>query len=78
MSRLVFARQTDEADEILVSVLLVLGSEEEYGGDGGSGIDQVGVGWLDVFDLEVFSRCFEERGNFFRGHGVGAGLSALS
>ena len=77
MSRLVFARQTDKADEILVSVLLIVGSEEKNGGDDGSDLDQVSVGWLAVFDLEVFLCRFEERGKFFRRHGVGARLSAL-
>ena len=62
----------------MVSVLLMVGSEEEDGGDDGSDIDQVGVGWLAVFDLEVFLCRFKERGKFFSRNGVGAGLSELS
>ena len=77
VSRLVFARQPYEADEIVVSILFIVGSKEEDGGDDGSDLDQVGVGWLAVFDLKVFSCRFEERGKFFRRHGVRVGLSAL-
>ena len=62
----------------MVSVLLVAGSKEEDGGDDGSDLDQLGVGWLAVFDLEFFSCRFEERGKFFRRHSVEAGLLALS
>ena len=62
----------------MVSVLLIVGSKEENGGDDGSDLDQVGVGWLAVFYLEVFLCLFEERGKFFRRHGVGDSLSALS
>ena len=40
---------SDEADKIAVSVLLIVRSEEEDGGDDGSDLDQVGVGWLAVF-----------------------------
>ena len=75
MSQLVLARRTEEADEIVVSVILIIRSENEDGGDDGSDLDQVGVGWLDVFDFKVFLCRFEERGKFFRRHGVGAGLS---
>ena len=78
VSCLVFSRQPDEADKIVVPVFLIARSEEEDGGDDGSDLDQVGVGWLAVFDLEVFLCCFEEREKFFRRHGVGSGLSALS
>ena len=77
-SCLVFARQPDKSDKIVVSVFLIVCSKEVDGGDEGSDLDQVGVGWLDVFDLKVFSSCFEERGKFFRQHGVGSGLSVLS
>ena len=78
MSLFVLARLSHEADEIVIAVLLIVRSEEEYGGEKGSDLDKVGVGWLAVFDLEIFSRCFEECGQFFRQHGVGAGLSELS
>ena len=78
VSRLVFSRRPDEADEIVVSVLLIVRSKEEDGGDDGSGLDRVGVGWLAVFYFKFFSCRFEERGKFFRRHGVGAGLLALS
>ena len=44
VSRLVFARQPDEADKILVSVLLIVRSKEEDRGDDGSDLDQVGFG----------------------------------
>ena len=74
---LVFFRQPDEAHKIVVSVLLIVGSEEENEGDDGSDLYQVGVGWLAVIDLEVFLCRFEERGKFFRRHGIGAGLLAL-
>ena len=72
------ARRPVEANEIAVPVFLIVRSEEENVGDDGSDIDQVGVGWLAVFDLKVFLCRFEERGKFFRRHGVGDGLSALS
>ena len=62
----------------MVSFLLIVRSEEENGGDYGSDIGQVGVGWLAIFDLKVFLCRFEESGKFFRRHGVGAGLSELS
>ena len=75
VSRLVFACLPDEAEKIVVSVLLIIRSEEGDGGDDSSDLDQVGVGWLAVFDLKVFSCRFEEHGIFFRRHGVGAGLS---
>ena len=78
MSCLVFAHLPDEADKIVVSVLLIVRREEEDGGDDGSDLDQVGVGWLAVFDLKVFSCRFKNRGKFFRRHGVGAGLLVLS
>ena len=58
---LVFARQPDEAHEIVVFVLLVLGYKEEDGGDDCSDLEQVGVGTLTVFDLKAFSCRFEER-----------------
>ena len=77
MIRLVFARRPDEADEIVVSVLLMVRSKEEDECDNGSDLDQVGVGWLAFFDLKVFPCRFEEGGKFFRRHGVGAGLLAL-
>ena len=50
-SCLIRAHQPHEADKIVVA---------------GSDLDEVGVGWLAVFDLKVLSRCFEERGEFFR------------
>ena len=78
MSHLVFARQLDKADKIVVSVLLIVRSEEEDGGNEGSEIDQVGLGWLAVFDLKVFLCRFKERGKLFRRHVVEAGPSALS
>ena len=78
MSRLVFYCRPDKADEIVVSVLLIVMSKEEDEGNDGSDLDQVGVGWLAIFDLKVFSCRFEERGKFFRRQGVGAGLSTLS
>ena len=74
MSRLIFARQQDKYEEIVVPVLLIVHSKEEDVGDDGSDFDQVGVGWLDGFDLKVFSSCFKERIKFFRWHGVRAGL----
>ena len=66
VSRLVFSRRPNEADNLLVAVFLIVRSEEEDGGDNGSDIDEVGVGWLAVFDLEVFLICFEESGKLFR------------
>ena len=53
----------------MVPLFLIVRSKEEYGGDNGSDLDKVDVGWLAVFDLEVFSSCFEERGEFFGRHG---------
>ena len=76
MSRLAFARRPNEADDILVAVFLVVRVEEEDGGDNGSDIDEAGVSWLAVFDLEVLLSCFEVRGKFCRRHGVRSGLSA--
>ena len=70
VSCLVFARRPNEADEIVVAVFLIVRSKEENRGYNGSDIDEVCIGWLAVFDLKVFSRCFEERGKFFRRHGV--------
>ena len=58
----------------MVSVFLIVRIKEEDGDDNGSDLDQVGVGWLAVFDLEVFLSCFKERGKFFRQHGVQNGL----
>ena len=52
----------------MISVLLVLRSDKEYGGENGLDLDEVGLGWLAVFDLEFFLRCFEERGEFFGRH----------
>ena len=75
VSRLILARQPHEDDEIVVAVFLIVRSEEEDVGDNGSDLDKVGVGWLAVFDLEVFSSCSKERGKFFRRHGVRSGLS---
>ena len=77
MSRLVFACRPDKADDTNVSVLLTIESEEEDGDDYISDLDQVGVGWLAIFDLEAFSFCFDERGKFFWRHCVKAGLSDL-
>ena len=70
MSRFILARKPHEADAIVVAVFLIVRSKEEDGGENGSDIDEVGVGWLAVFNLEVFSSCFEERGKFFGRHGV--------
>ena len=62
----------------MVSVILVVGIEEEDGGDDRSDLDQVGVVWLAVFDLEVFLCHPEEGGKLFRSHGVRASLLVLS
>ena len=78
MIRLVFDRLLDKANKIVVSVLLIVRSEEEDRGSDGSYLDQVGIGWLAVFDLEVFSCRLKELGKFFRRHGIRAGLLALS
>ena len=51
VSCLVFSFQPDEADKIVVPVFLIVWSEEEDGGEDGSNIDQLGVGWLAVFVL---------------------------
>ena len=59
---LLFARRPDEDHEILVSVILIVGCKEEDGGDYCYDLDYVGVGRLAVFDLEVSSFHFEERG----------------
>ena len=75
--RLVFASRPDKADKIVVYVLLIVRSKEEDGGDDVFDLDQVGVGWLAVFDLEVFPCRFEEGGKFFRRRGVVAGLVEL-
>ena len=66
VSHLVFAHQPDKAKKIVASVSLIVLNEEEDGDDDGYDIEQIGVGWLAVFDLKVFSCCFEERGKFFR------------
>ena len=76
MSRLILDCRPHKADKIVFVVFLIVLSEEEYGGDNGLDIDKVGVGWLAVLDLKVFSSCFEDRGKFFRRHGVRSGLSA--
>ena len=78
VSRLILARRPHEVDEIVVAVFLIVRSEEEDGVDNVSDLDEVGVGWLAVFDLGDFLSCFEERGKFFRQHGVRSGLSAWS
>ena len=78
VSRLVFSRQPDKADEIVVPVFLIVRSKEEDGGDNGSDIDQAGVSWLAIFYLEVFLSCFEEYGKFCRRHGVRSDLSVWS
>ena len=49
----------------------------EEGGDDCPDFDQVGVGRLAVFDLEVFSCHFKKCGQFFRRHVVVDGLSAF-
>ena len=61
----------------MVTVLFVVGCEEEYGGDDCPDFDQVGVGRLAVFDLKVFSFRFKKRGQFFRRHAVIDGLLAF-
>ena len=76
VSRLILDRQPHEVDKIVVVVFLIIQSEEEDGGENGSDINEVGVGWLAVFDLEVLSSCFEERGKFSGRHGAQSGLSA--
>ena len=78
MSCLILACRPHKAGEIVVAVFLIERSKEEDGGDNGSDLDEVGVGWLTVFDLKVFSNCFEERGKFFRRHGVRSSLLAWS
>ena len=62
----------------MITVILIERRKEQDGGENGSDLDEVGVGWLDVFDLKRFLRCFEERGEFFRQHGVQYFLSAWS
>ena len=62
----------------MVSILFVVGFEEDDGGDECPDFDQVGVGRLAVFDLEVFSCRFEKRGEFFWRHVVVDSLLALS
>ena len=68
----------------MVAVFLIVRSKEENGGDNGSDIYEVGVGWLDVFDLEFFSSCFKSVESYsgkmdsnlacWRGSGVRYGL----
>ena len=74
----VFDCRPDEAHEIVVSVLLAVGCEEEDGGHDCSDLEQVGIVRLAVNDPEVFLCRFEERGYFSRRHIVGDGLLALS
>ena len=62
----------------MIAVLLIVRSEEEDRGENGSDLDEVGVGWLSVFDLKLFSRCFEDRGELFGRHGVRSCLLAWS
>ena len=78
VSRFVLASRPHEADEIVIAVILIIRSEEEDGGENGSDIEEVGVGLLAVFGLELLSSCFEERGEFFGRHGVRSCLSAWS
>ena len=78
MSRFVLACQPHDSDEIVIAVLLIVRSEEEDQDENGSDLDKVGFGWLAVFDLELFSSCFEERGEFFGRHGFRSCLSAWS
>ena len=61
----------------MVSLHLVIGCEEEDGGDDRPNLDQLGIGRLDVFDLEGFLCCLKNRGEFFRQHFVDDGLLAL-
>ena len=77
VSRIVFDSRPNKANMIVITVLIIVHSEEEDGGDDCSDLDQLGVGWLADFDLKVFSCCFEERGKFFSRHGVGDDLPAL-
>ena len=44
VSHLVFSRRPDKADEIMISVILIVRSKEEDGGDYVSDLNQVGVG----------------------------------
>ena len=73
---LILAHQPHEANKIVVSVLNIVQSGEKDEGENGSDLDKVGVGWLAVLDLEIFSSCFEEHGKLSRRHGVRSGLSA--
>ena len=70
VSLFVLARLSHEADKIVIAVLLIVRGEENDGGENGLDLDKVGVRWLDEFDLEFFSSCFEDRGEFFGRHGV--------
>ena len=76
VNRLILARQPHEAHKILINMFLIVRNEEEDRSENGFDLDEVGVGWLAVFDLKVFLSCFEESGKFFGQHGVQSGLSA--
>ena len=78
VSRFILSSQPHEANKIVVSVSNIVQSGEKDEGENGSDLDKVGVGWLAVLDLEIFSSCFEERGKFFGQHGVRYCLSAWS
>ena len=68
--RFILACRPHEADKIVISVLFIVRSKDEDGGENDLDIDKVGVGWLAVFDLKIFLSCLEERGDFFWRHGV--------
>ena len=78
VSRFVPDSRPHEADEIVIAMLLIVRSEEEGVGENGSDLDKVGLGWLAVFDLGLFSSCFKDSGELFGRHGVRYCLSAWS
>ena len=56
VSRFLLSRRPHEADGVVIAVLLIVRSEDKDGGENGSDLEEVGVRWLVVFDLEFFSR----------------------